>query len=83
MGRIKEIVDGWSNHLFGNKSIEDIAKKRMSICKKCPENSFNKKEKFTLRIDEHCTLCGCTLSAKTKSPDSECPLLKWKSVKIK
>lgn len=82
--KIKQIVEGWKNHLFPSedkkKTIEEISEERLAICKKCPEHSSIKKNYSSLRIDEHCTLCGCTLSAKTKSFSSECPLGKWKAV---
>jgi uncharacterized Zn finger protein (UPF0148 family) len=49
----------------------------MEICKDCPSNSkFHK----TLRPDEHCVICGCTLSAKTACLSCACPLCKWDHV---
>ena len=36
----------------------------------------------SIRPDEHCTKCSCTLSAKTACLSCECPLMvpKWKAV---
>lgn len=83
--KIKEIIEGWKNHLFPSKNkkktIEEISAERLAICKLCSEHSSIKKDYSTIRIDEHCTLCGCTLSAKTKSFSSSCPLDKWKAIK--
>ena len=83
MKKIKEILIGWKNHIFGISDVtfEQVVVNRNNICKECPENSINKTSNYFLRIDEHCTLCGCTLSAKQKSPDTECPLGKWKEFK--
>lgn len=55
---------------------------RLRICRECPENSENKKKTgwTTFRPDEHCTNCGCTLSAKTKCLSCECPLKKWMAI---
>jgi hypothetical protein len=82
--KIKQIAEGWKNHLFPSEekreSIEEISNERIDLCRGCSENSLNKKNYSSIRIDEHCTLCGCTLSAKTKSFSSECPLGKWKAV---
>jgi hypothetical protein len=50
----------------------------MEICRACDFHSS--KKKMTLRIDEHCTNCGCTLSAKTKCLSCACPIEKWKPV---
>jgi hypothetical protein len=46
----------------------------MEICHACPNHSKNKK---TVRPDEHCLACGCTLSAKTRCLSCECPIKKW------
>jgi len=46
----------------------------MTICNDCPNHSKNKK---TVRPDEHCLACGCTLSAKTRCLSCECPIKKW------
>lgn len=32
------------------------------------------------RPDEHCTQCGCTLSAKARCLSCNCPLHKWQAV---
>jgi hypothetical protein len=49
----------------------------MTICRKCEHDSINC---FSLRPDEHCILCGCTLSAKTKCLSCECELHKWEAI---
>ena len=70
------IIEGWKNNILRNDSnVEDIAKKRMSICNDCEHHSKNHN---TIRPDEHCTYCGCTLAAKTRSMGSKCPINKWK-----
>jgi hypothetical protein len=53
----------------------------MAICKDCPFNSTNAKLKGykTIRKDEHCTECGCTLAPKTKCLSCSCPLSKWEA----
>ena len=76
-----QIVEGWRNklippaHLKG--LIEATATQRMNVCKDCEHNS--KKHK-TMRPDEHCVECGCTLSAKTRCLSCYCPLKKWEAV---
>jgi len=72
-----EIYEGWRNNLvpprYLKKIINQVSKERLDICRKCEFNSINVKG-FTLRMDEHCTDCGCTLSAKTKCLSCCCPL---------
>lgn len=77
---MNKIFEGWRNHLFPPEKmkalIEEIAKERMEICKGCPHYSLNSK-KFKIRVDEHCTKCGCVLSLKTKCLSCKCPIDKW------
>ena len=76
-----QIYEGWKNHLLPeerNKAfIEHFSQERLAICGACEEHSSNKKDYKSLRLDAHCTNCGCTLSAKTKCLTCECPLKKW------
>ena len=64
--------------------IEKVSKERMEICRGCKFNSENRKKEGykTVRLDEHCTNCGCTLSAKTACLSCECPLeeKKWNAI---
>lgn len=78
MGKIKEITEGWKNLIFKKEEIEIIAKKRSDVCNRCTHHSkFHKSS----RPDAHCTKCGCTISAKTRSLTSSCPIGLWKTVK--
>ena len=53
------------------ESGEDVAKKRMNICKKCPH--FNMSHSGGKR----CNACGCNLDDKTKVATEWCPEKKW------
>lgn len=83
---LSKIYEGWKNHLFPEKHLEelinDTSSSRMKICERCSFHSSNRKNYNTLRFDEHCTLCGCTLLAKTKCLSCECPDTpkKWEAV---
>jgi hypothetical protein len=78
---LTQIYEGWKNKLLPEESlkeqIDQVSEERMSICNECKFHSKNHK---TIRFDEHCTHCGCTLSAKTKCLSCACPTEKWKSV---
>jgi len=78
------IYEGWRNHIIPpahlKKAIKLVSRERMMICKGCEFNSRNKKDYHSVRIDEHCTDCGCTLSAKTKCLSCCCPMDYWTSV---
>lgn len=73
----KNIFNGYKN-MLGQKdvSIEAEAERRLEICRNCPFNSRNNNS-GRFRPDEHCTKCGCTLAAKTRSMESSCPIGKW------
>lgn len=68
---MQDIVDGWGNWLesilgFGNADINKIAKKRLDICKECPN-----------RVSFLCGVCKCPLATKSRSLNTSCPLNKW------
>lgn len=66
MSKLKEITEGWFNHIFPSEEIKKLAEKRANICASCPSN-----------INNICDDCGCYLPAKTKSPSSNCPKKLW------
>jgi hypothetical protein len=86
MSKLQEMYDGWKNLLVPDKEmyevIERIAAARINICNTCDFHSDRaiKSTMTKLRFDKHCTECGCTLAAKTRSLTSECPIQKWKAV---
>jgi ribosomal protein S27E len=73
---ICQIIEGWFNYFFPKKEsfVEKVAFRRMAICKTCEHISTNHS---TIRPDVHCTICSCTLAAKTRSLHSACPINKW------
>lgn len=75
---LKQVMEGWRNNLFPHENLKEAIKKaqeeRMAICNACPYISTKHK---TVRLDVHCTDCGCTLSAKTACLSCECPQKKW------
>ena len=73
----KEIAEGWTNKLL--KRQQELSEERMKICNTCKHISTKHN---TYRLDVHCTKCGCTLDAKTRSEKSECPIGLWKAVNI-
>jgi len=81
MSKLNQIYEGWRNHIYPPEALKDIIKTtsetRLKVCKTCPEHSSNKEGYETIRPDEHCTDCGCTLSAKTKCLSCKCPIGKW------
>lgn len=85
--RISQIYQGWKNHISPSDYLRDVIRetqeKRLAICSVCPHHSKNH---FTpLRPDAHCTLCGCTLTAKTACLSCKCPddVPRWESVLTK
>ena len=79
-----QIYEGWKNNLFPKeelkKQIDEVSNGRMEICRNCFYHSSNRPGYRTMRPDEHCTNCGCTLSAKTKCLSCSCPKDYWKAV---
>ena len=78
---LSQIYEGWRNNLLPPKELKkkilETSDRRLAICKQCEYHSSNRKGYKTIRVDAHCTNCGCTLSAKTKCLSCACPLEKW------
>ena len=78
---LSQIYEGWRNNLLPPEKLKtailETSNKRLAICKQCEFHSANRKNYKTIRLDAHCTQCGCTLSAKTKCLACSCPLEKW------
>jgi len=76
-----QIYEGWRNNIVPPADLKaqiiEVGKERMKICLECEHHSMYHK---TTRPDDHCTNCGCTLSAKTKCLSCDCPLAKWRAV---
>ena len=79
-----QILEGIANSVFKKEHVEEIAHQRMLTCKKC--NLFDESGKGCMVpgtqpcCDERFGGCGCSLSLKTRSLSSECPLKKWESI---
>lgn len=84
--KLSEIFEGWRNKIVPPEALKEIievvSKERTSICEECPNHS---KFHHSLRMDDHCTYCGCTLSAKTRCLSCKCPLdtPKWIELEVK
>lgn len=76
-----QVYEGWKNKLLPVKElkplIEEVAAERIAICEECEMHSKHFK---SVRLDAHCTDCGCTLSAKVRCLSCECPRNKWLAV---
>jgi hypothetical protein len=47
---------------------EDLATKRLDLCKSCPE---------LIKLTTQCKQCGCFMGVKTKLSIAACPIGKW------
>lgn len=84
--KFKNIIAGWSNLVFKNPVIEEIAIARILICCDCEyaiqshwfEAIEGHKEK-TKKIGTVCTQCSCPIQAKARVPIEPCPKGKWEA----
>ena len=80
-----KIYEGWRNKLIPpqhlKQKIEETAILRTDVCRSCDYNSLNT-EHSPLRPDEHCTECGCTISAKVRCLSCRCDLKKPKWIEV-
>jgi Zn finger protein HypA/HybF involved in hydrogenase expression len=73
---LRQIAEGYYNLLLSgtileDSKVEELAKKRLEICEDCTHNGAP-----TL-LGGHCTMCGCLMSAKSRSMPAQCPKSKW------
>jgi len=73
----KTILEGMTNSIIRDETIEEIAALRYSMCNECTSKGTECAVKGT---GPCCNECGCSLSLKTRSLASDCPLGKWKSI---
>jgi hypothetical protein len=64
MNKIRNIIVGWWRFLFAKRS--QMAKDRVSVCKKCP-----------VRKGIFCGICWCEIHAKAEVEEEFCPVGKW------
>lgn len=78
---LSQLYEGWRNKLLPpedlKETIEAVSESRTLICNQCDYHSDYHR---SIRPDAHCTLCECTLSAKTRCLSCDCPIFKWKAV---
>ncbi len=67
---MKKIIEGWKNVIVEDAEIEALSNERMTICNDCEHKTF------MVGVDI-CGKCLCPLIAKTRSPESSCPIDKW------
>jgi len=86
MSKINEIIHGWGNLIkdrFGtlNEEIKIMAQIRLEQCHSCSMRIGNicspTRQIKHIVTNESVKGCGCSLPAKTLSPNSECPAGKW------
>ena len=73
----KEILEGITNSVIRDETVEEIARLRYSICDECEHKGRKCAVKGTAPC---CNECGCSLLFKTRSLSSECPVGKWDAI---
>jgi hypothetical protein len=73
----KQIIEGITNSVIRNETVEEIAVLRFTICDDCPSKGTECAVKGTAPC---CNECGCSLGFKTRSLSSSCPLDKWDAI---
>ena len=73
----KKILEGVRNTILKDELVEDVARMRHDICDECPSKGRKCAVNGTAPC---CNECGCSLTFKTRSLSSECPLGKWQAI---
>jgi len=72
-----QIMEGIKNAVLRDEFVEDVARLRHDVCDNCPSKGKKCAVKGTSPC---CNECGCSLTFKTRSLSSECPLGKWGAI---
>jgi hypothetical protein len=72
-----QILEGIKNTVIKNQFVEEVSQERYSVCDNCPSKGDKCAVPGTAPC---CNECGCSLTFKTRSLSSECPLGKWQAV---
>lgn len=81
-----QILEGITNSIFKREHVEEIAQQRMQICEQCALYTMHNEgcvvSGTTPCCNEKMGGCGCSLSIKTRSLSSSCPLNppKWEAI---
>lgn len=76
----KQILEGITNSIIRDEFVEDVARVRKELCDQCPSKG---NECVVIGTGPCCNECGCSLTFKTRSLSSDCPLDKWKAFMTK
>jgi hypothetical protein len=76
----KQIIEGITNSIVKDEFVEHVSELRMEICNVCPDKDIEGKECVMPGTQPCCSLCGCSLSFKTRSLSTSCPAKKWASI---
>lgn len=76
-----QILEGVKNSVFKKEHVEEIAEMRIAVCSTCQLYTTDDNGCIMPGTNPCCDKkqggCGCSLSLKTRSLSSECPLGKW------
>ena len=72
-----QILEGIKNSVIRDEFVEDVARMRFDDCDEC---SIKGKKCAVKGTAPCCNECGCSLTFKTRSLSSECPLGKWQAI---
>ena len=72
-----KIIEGITNAVIRDEVVEEIARHRMQLCNYCTSNGSDCAVPGTAPC---CNECGCSLTFKTRSLSSDCPLSKWEAI---
>ncbi len=77
---IDKIYDGIKNNLFKKEYVEVIAESRIKICEACKFYDTKGTDCLAPGTQPCCSVCGCSMTFKSRSMSSECPEGKWEAL---
>ena len=75
-----KILEGIKNNIFKKADVEHVAAERMEICSTCPELDNEGSKCMVPGTGPCCSLCGCSMSLKTRALSARCDAGNWEAV---
>jgi hypothetical protein len=73
-------MEGIKNTVIRDEFVEDVASHRLEVCQACHHRDDEGSECVVPGTKPCCSLCGCSLSLKTRALSTECPDGRWFSI---
>lgn len=74
------ILEGVKNRIFKQEHVEEIAERRLAVCRTCEYYGKNSDDCMIVGTHPCCKHCGCCLAFKSRALSASCDLGFWDAI---